>query len=58
MENKRKDPFRIWTGLKFGLGFTTGAYLSMYFMDGLSTAALMLFGIIMRGLGFEPGILG
>jgi len=56
MNDKRKDPFRIWTGLKFGLGFIVGAYLGMYFVEGVSSAALLLFTLIMKGLGMAPGI--
>ena len=54
MKAKRKDPFRTWTGFKFGLGFIIGACLGMYFMYGLE----MLFRIIMSGLGFSPGVFG
>jgi len=50
---KKKGPLR--TGFWFGTGFMFAAYLVMFLMDNAGQFALMLFGIIMKGLGFEPG---
>ena len=56
MKQKNKDPFRIWTGCKFGFGFLLGAYVAMFLVEGLTGAAMMLFVVIMRGLGFVSGM--
>jgi len=53
---KKKDVFRVWTGFKFGCGFMLAAYFVMFFVEGASSAAMLLFAVIMKGLGFEPGI--
>ena len=58
MSEKKKDAFRVWTGFKFGFGFMLAAYFTMALMDAFFGLAITLFAIIMRGLGFEPGILG
>ena len=55
MSDKPKNAFRFRTGFFFGIGFTTAAYLVMFFMDSAGQFAIMLFGIIMKGLGFTPG---
>ncbi len=55
MTDKRKNAFRFRTGFFFGLGFTTAAYLMMWLMTGTADMLMVLFAIIMRGLGFEPG---
>jgi len=44
-------------GFWFGSGFMVAAYLVMFLMDGIYDMATMLFGIIMIGLGFGPGVL-
>ena len=53
MTQKRKDPFRIWTGFKFGIGM----FLAFYFVEGVISALILFAGIIMRGLGFFPGVM-
>jgi hypothetical protein len=53
---KRKSAFRFRTGFFFGLGFTFAAYLTMWFMIGAGDFLLMLFKVIMTGLGFAPGV--
>ena len=56
MSDKRKNAFRFRTGFFFGIGFTTAAYLVMFFMNGAADFLMMLFGVVMTGLGFAPGI--
>lgn len=56
MSEKRKEPFRFRTGFFFGAGFVFAGYLVMLFMEGFLDFAMMMFGIVMRGLGYEPGI--
>jgi len=53
---KKKGPFKY--GFWFGGGFMVAAYLTMFLMDGLASMAILLFAIIMKGLGFEPGTFG
>jgi hypothetical protein len=53
---KKRGPFKY--GFWFGGGFMLGAYIVMWLMDGIGMMAIMLFGIIMRGLGFDPGTMG
>jgi len=56
MTKKRKNAFRFRTGFFFGLGFTAAAYLTMWFMNGVGDMLMVLFAIIMAGLGYDPGI--
>lgn len=56
MTQKKKDPFRIWTGFKFGIGFMLASYTVMYFMEGFAGMMAVLISIIMEGLGFMPGM--
>lgn len=56
MTQKKKDVFRVWTGFKFGAGFMLAAYFVMFLVEGLTGMAMVLFSIIMRGLGFTPGM--
>ena len=51
---KKRGPFK--QGFWFGGGFMVAAYLIMFLMDGISEMTILLFAIIMRGLGFEPGV--
>lgn len=51
---KKEGPFR--TGFWFGGGFMVAAYLTMFLMDGLISMAILLLALIMRGLGFAPGV--
>lgn len=56
MTKKRKNAFRFRTGFFFGLGFTAAAYLMMWFMNGTADMLMALFAVIMKGLGFSPGL--
>jgi hypothetical protein len=51
---KKRGPFKI--GFWFGGGFMVAAYLTMFLMDGLTSMAVLLFALIMKGLGFSPGV--
>ena len=53
---KKRGPFK--QGFWFGGGFMVAAYLVMFLMDGMGDLVVFLFAIIMRGLGFEPGVIG
>jgi len=52
---KKRGPFK--QGFWFGSGFMFAAYLVMFFMDAVGDFVIFLFGIIMTGLGFNPGVL-
>jgi hypothetical protein len=52
MSDKPKNAFRFRTGFFFGVGFMTAAYVVMWFMEGAAQAGMLLFLIIMKGLGF------
>ena len=56
MSDKPKNAFRFRTGFFFGIGFMTAAYIVMFFMDYGAQFFMMFFAIIMRGLGFDPGM--
>ena len=58
MSDKPKNAFRFRTGFFFGVGFMTAAYLVMWFMDSAAGLVLVMFGVIMKGLGFAPGTFG
>ena len=51
---KEKGPFKY--GFWFGLGLTLGAYIMMFAVEGFIDIALTVFALIMRGLGYSPGV--
>lgn len=53
MADKNKDSFRVWTGFKFGIGI----YLAWVFMQTAENMAMLIFTVIMKGLGFMPGVM-
>ena len=51
MTDKRKNAFRFRTGFFFGLGFTTAAYIVMWFMNSIMDLLMFLFELTIRGMG-------